>query len=772
MALFNKSVLLSHIQQLPQEVITQKFAVFSDKFLSLQRQEQILLLKEEQYQEGFLKDLFVDVLGYTMPPSSLANLYTEFKNIKGSKKADGVIRINDQVKAVIELKSTSTVNLEYIEDQAFGYKNNHRDCNYVITSNFQKLRFYIDNLNDFIEFNLFTLSEEEFTVLYLCLSLNSIIQNIPLRMKTSSLIKEEEITTEFYEQYSSFRTSLFENIAELNKQYDKVLLFKKTQKLLDRFLFIMFAEDRQLLATDYIPYIFKERDHFREYGEKKPLYDFFKKHFNHLNNGFKNSQVEIYAYNGGLFQPDEVLDTIEIEDQVLEPHIKKLDAYDFNSEVDVDILGHIFEHSLNEFESIQRQLEQGDNPTSTRRKRDGVFYTPKYITRYIVENSVGKLCEQKKKELGIIEAEYKKERKGRKSDTLIRQQNKIKSYRQWLLNLTILDPACGSGAFLNQALNFLIDEHHYIDELEARLLGSRMVFRDVENEVLENNIYGVDINEESVEIAKLSLWLRTAKKGRKLVSLNNNIQCGNSLVDSSVVAGDKAFNWSQRFETIMKAGGFDIIIGNPPYLRVQGLRKNFEAETEYYKSLFKTATGRFDIYVLFIEKAFQLINQRGRISLILPHKFLISDFGEGVRGFLAENRAASSIVSFGSEMVFADASTYTCILDLKKNNTDLLYKQVKPVDLFNGTEYSRIPYVGLGKQPWGLQDTESAKFSKKLYSLPYKASDIFSNISQGIVSVGDDIYYLEGNIKGDFFTGYSKKAAKQIVLEARRFYLD
>lgn len=766
MPLFNKSILQTHIDALPHALIEEKYQVLQRHFQDTQRQEQILTLKEEQYQEGFLKDLFVDVLGYTMPPANGSNLHTEFKNVKGSKKADAVIRLTDQVKAVIELKSTSTVNLEYFEDQAFGYKNNHRNCNYVITSNFLKLRFYIDNVNDFIEFNLFTISEQEFKVLYLCLCLENINTDLPLRLKTSSLIKEEEITAGFYEEYAAFRTDLFENIVKLNKQYDKLSLFKKTQKLLDRFLFIMFAEDRQLLATDYIPYIVKERDHFREYGEIKPLYHFCKKHFGYLNVGFKNSQIEIYSYNGGLFQPDEILDSIEIDDVALEPHLKKLDAYDFNSEVDVDILGHIFEHSLNEFESIQRQIEAGETPSVTRRKRDGVFYTPKYITRFIVENSLGKLCEQKKKEMGIAESDYHKERKGRRTDTLVKQQEKLKAYRNWLLHITILDPACGSGAFLNQALNFLIDEHHYIDELDARLLGDRLVFRDIENEILENNIYGVDINEESVEIAKLSLWLRTAKNGRKLVSLNNNIQCGNSLIDSRLVAQDKAFDWSSKYERIMKSGGFDVIIGNPPYLRVQGLHTSFEDETEFYKQRYRTATGRFDIYVLFIEKAFQLLNSSGRASFILPHKFLISDFGEGVREFLSTNKAVHSIISFGSEMVFADASTYTCIIELTKENTALLYKQVKPVELFTGTEFNKIAYQELGKNPWNLQGDEGAQLSKKLNKFPYRASDIFSNISQGIVSVGDDIFYLEGKVNGNFFNGFSKKAGKEVVIEA------
>ncbi len=129
---------------------------------------------------------------------------------------------------------------------------------------------------------------------------------------------------------------------------------------------------------------------------------------------------------------------------------------------------------------------------------------------------------------------------------------KLEDYRNWLLTLTILDPACGSGAFLNQALEFLINEHRKIDELRGQLLGGDIIFSDISTDILEKNIYGVDLNEESVDIAKLSLWLRTAQKGRKLNTLSNNIKCGNSLIDDPEVAGEKAFNWQNEFPDIFQ----------------------------------------------------------------------------------------------------------------------------------------------------------------------------------------------------------------------------
>ncbi len=177
---------------------------------------------------------------------------------------------------------------------------------------------------------------------------------------------------------------------------------------------------------------------------------------------------------------------------------------------------------MGEIENVQAEIK-GEKVDSqkTRRKKDGIFYTPKYITKYIVENTVGKLCKEKWDELKIVDEEYAKGRKNRKKDIVRTLDKKLDEYRNWLLSLTILVPACGSGAFLNQALEFLITEHRKVDELRAQLLGGAIIFSDITTDILERNIFSVDLNEESVEIAKLSLWLRTAQKGRKL---NNDIQ--------------------------------------------------------------------------------------------------------------------------------------------------------------------------------------------------------------------------------------------------------
>jgi len=668
MSLFQNSVLNKYLKGLESEKVNDAYEKFTKHFHNPEIQENIRNSKEEQYQGEFLIDLFVNVLGYIKNPTPDFNLTTELKNFKGSKKTDGAILKGDKALAVIELKGTNTTDLSKVETQAFGYKNNQPGCNYVITSNFEKLRFYIDNAVDFEEFNLFQLTKERFEILWLCLSSEYLLKDIPKKIKDESLTQEENVTKKLYKDYDSFRNEIFDAIQKENPEYDKLTLFKKTQKLLDRFLFIFFAEDRLLLPPNSIRSIVNQWTDLRDkYDEYFPLYDRFKKYFGYMNTGHKGQQHDIFAYNGGLFAPDEILDNIKINDELLHEHTVKLSNYDFESDISVNILGHIFEHSLNDIDEIQAEIQGVTTEKSkTKRKKDGVFYTPKYITKYIVDNTVGKLCNEKKTELDIQEAEYEKERKGRQKATIKKLTQKLEDYRNWLLQITICDPACGSGAFLNQALEFLIAEHRYIDELQAKLFGDSIILGEVENSILENNLFGVDINEESVEIAKLSLWLRTARKGRKLKSLNNNIKCGNSLIDDPSVAGDKAFNWHNEFPEVFANGGFDLVIGNPPYVNLYNMDSNHR---NYFdeSSDFPSTYLKYDLYVLFFDRGFSILKNNGHLSYIIPSVILSIPYGKNLRNKICSDYSIETIVDFTGFRVFADAMVESCILSIKKS---------------------------------------------------------------------------------------------------------
>ncbi|MFO7862544.1 MAG: type IIL restriction-modification enzyme MmeI [Salinivirgaceae bacterium] len=262
------------------------------------------------------------------------------------------------------------------------------------------MRFYIQNAVHHIDFDLFNLTNEQFALLWICLSKDSVLNDLPLKIKEASIIQEEKVTKHLYADYRKFREDLYNNLVERNPAKSKLELFKKTQKLLDRFLFIFFAEDRLLLPANSISKIIEKWKDDVAFGGDRSLYETFKQYFNVLYKGRPKSgnREAIFAYNGGLFEPDEVLDNLNIDDDILAEHTLKLTAYDFETDVDVNILGHIFEHSLGEIENIQAEIKGEKVDTQkTRRKKDGIFYTPKYITKYIVENTVGQLCENKKK---------------------------------------------------------------------------------------------------------------------------------------------------------------------------------------------------------------------------------------------------------------------------------------------------------------------------------------------------------------------------------------
>jgi tRNA1(Val) A37 N6-methylase TrmN6 len=398
----------------------------------------------------------------------------------------------------------------------------------------------------------------------------------------------------------------------------------------------------------------------------------------------------------------------------------------------------------------QSLVDQRKQATVSKRKKDGVFYTPKYITKYIVENTIGKLCEEKKTELAIDESEYLKSRKGRTKKKLQELDGKLDEYRNWLLSLTICDPACGSGAFLNQALDFLIREHRYIDELRAKLLDVPMVFTEVENSILENNIYGVDINEESVEIAKLSLWLRTAQKGRKLTTLSNNIKCGNSLIDDPEVAGEKAFNWQNEFPEVFENGGFDVVIGNPPYVS----RNISEQLKAALKNKFKTAQYQLELYVAFIETGNKLLKNKSFFSFIIPNSWLKNMMMSECRKYILDNFNVIELIP-SLENVFPDASVDTMIFvfskEIGKDEIQINEVEDKIFSLKHTVKQNRF-YKNQGY----IFDVEVSE----------KVLPIINKMASNVIQIGEIFDVTRGINPYDKYTGQSQETIKNRIYHA------
>ncbi len=668
MSIFQKSVLNNASQD--ESKVALRWAEYQ-KYLS--KIEFIKTVKEEKYQDGFLKDIFENCLGYTLDSTNPDdfNLEREKKNETDGKKADGVIYVNNEVIGIIELKAQDTKNLDKIEAQAFNYHNSHSNSKYIIISNFDELRLYIDKKTAYEKFSLFNLNYEEFKKLHLLLSYESIKENIPQKLKDKSASFEQDISKNLYKDFSAFRIHLFENLVK-NNLLDKALLLRLTQKLCDRIIFILFAEDRGLLTANTIKEI-RERHQSDGFGDRS-MYDYFKLYFDAINKG--NERLNIPKYNGGLFAVDETLDSLIIDDNVLDLEAQALSDYDFMSDVSVNILGHIFEQSLTDLEEINASINdtEFDNKQS-KRKKDGVFYTPEYITKYIVDNTLGKLCNDKREELNLTELTAPKNPKKPTKKEQITKDN-LEEYLNWLLNIKILDPACGSGAFLNQALDFLISEHNALQK-DLVVMGDLTAYYEVEKSILENNLYGVDINEDAVEIAKLSLWLRTASKGRELTKLADKIKCGNSLIDDKNIV-DNAFVWNEEFSEVFEDGGFDVVIGNPPYL---GGREWKNKETEnYFISKYQVAEYQFDMYVLFWELGVNLMSNDGLLSFITPNTWLNNQSNTKLRELILENTSITDIVDYSKIEVFDDATVLTIIATLKKGTSNGNTQVFQPIN--------------------------------------------------------------------------------------------
>ena len=751
--LLQKNIVKKYLNMLNEEQTLKPWQQYQSYFLNEDIQANIHKIKEEQFQEGFLRELFVKVLGYTINPSPNYNLTTELKNEVGSKKADGAILLDEKVIGVIELKDHKTPDLTSIEGQAFGYKNKHKETRLVIISNFEKLRLYIDNAVEFREWDIFHMTLEEFRELYLCLAWQQVEHGIALQMKQESVSSEDQITKALYKDYSQFKRVLFADILKQNPTPDgkdekewQLLLFKKTQKLLDRLLFIFFAEDCGLLPPNMIMQIVEEWEQLKDLDMDVSLYERIKKHFGYLDTGYQGKKYEIFAYNGGLFKNDEVLDNLKISDDILAEHTRRLSAYDFESDVDVNILGHIFENSLSEIEEVTQQINNGEAPQTSKRKQDGVFYTPQYITKYIVENTVGRLCAEKKKKLNIVEDEYLSDQR-RQLKTKQRLLDQLKEYRDWLLQLTILDPACGSGAFLNAALQFLMGEHKQIDELEKKVLGYSLEFQDVENYILENNLFGVDINEESVEIAQLALWLRTAKPHRKLNSLNENIKCGNSLISDPAIAGDKAFNWQEQFPKVFENGGFDVVIGNPPYVNMVNILD--ERQRKYYQRTYKTVKNKSDLYSIFTEKSSELLKSNGLLGFIFSNSWMGTDSFSAFRSFLANDVKVTKLVKLPTD-VFAEATVTTILC---------FYTNKKPSinDVIELEEYTNNEFVskGFGLPYKQIMESPNTSFSFERVIVLDKVDTIklgkIASFSLGIKTSDDKRFVFEKKKDDDCF---------------------
>jgi len=615
--------------------------------------------REIQNDAEFIQRILIDVLGYV--GSSAGAVWTLAKNqpvgVGNVDVALGSFSVDKEpaILALLELKGAKTKDLDAgmpgrqksPVQQAWEYAIDTKGAKWVLVSNYREIRLYAVGYGrkDYELFDLFTIAEpKNYHRFMLLLAAENLLSSATLRLLKDSDDAEKEITNQLYTEYKASRSHLIEEIIASDPGADPLNAVQLAQIILDRVLFIAFAEDKGLLKRDTLKDAFTIKNPYNP----QPAWENFKGLFNAIDKG--NRHLNIPGYNGGLFADNPAINALSISEETCKRFVDLAD-YDYDSDVSVNILGHVFEQSISDIEDIKRSLDPTAPPQiDSKRKTDGIFYTPPFITRHMVEQTVGRWLSDRKAELGfdtiepLTDADYASIRvidRGKNRGKVVSNANVQshialwEAYRRAMSGIKVVDPACGSGAFLNEVFDYLYREGQLINRTLEILHGGQINLFRWDTHILANNIFGVDINSESVEITKLSLWLKTANPNEKLSYLDDNIKTGNSLIKDESVAGNLAFDWSVQFHDIiqagMQAGGFDIVIGNPPYVDSEAMTKAWPRERDYITSNFKQAKGNWDLYIAFLELGCDLISKNGYLSFITPDKWISKDFGLHMR---------------------------------------------------------------------------------------------------------------------------------------------
>ena len=660
--------------EISKKELLEKRALLQD-FINFIKSGKIKEYNEEQLQARFATEVFEKTLGYKNSFNETWEYELERKTDVDGQKPDIVLGefTSDESKviAVVELKDFKYYDLDKKQnrvgdkrtpvEQGFGYAPKFGgNCRWVLISNFNEIRLY--DKNDENQYERFYIEdlEDDFELkrfLYL-LSKENILDRKLDNLIDLKIKEEEKIEREFYTKYKTIRSKIVSQVIEDNRTYNVDVLIEKSQKLLDRFLFIAFCEDKNIIpANSYKTMVLSS-------NENVTKHELFTMLCSNIDKG--NKKKGINKFNGGLFKYDEILDDLVLDDVIFTELITLAD-YDFNTDVDENILGRIFEQSISDLEELKNDaLGIETDKKKGKRKKDGVFYTPSRITRGIVEKSIGEYLNDKKLELGFeklpeltdesIETQRGLSVKAEKHLTFWRE------YRSKVLSIKVIDPACGSGAFLIAAYDYLKKE---LDEINDRIAdlkgrtqelfdGDEMYDASLENEYLIKCLYGVDLNPESVEISKLSLWLRTLTKDKPLTNLDDNIKSGNSITE---------FDFQEEFSEVFVKGGFDVVIGNPPYVRQESLKDIKTILEEKYATYIGTA----DLYCYFYELGIRLLKTGGVLGYITSNKWLRINYGKNIRKMLNEYYIIE-IEDHGKVKMFVDAGVETNVIIVKKIN--------------------------------------------------------------------------------------------------------
>lgn len=641
-------------------------------------------------------------------------------------------------------------------------------------------------------------------------------------------VEEQRLEKRFYGEYREYRERLYLALVQSNPNFagTKGRLVRLAQKILDRCIFIFFCEDMGL-AIKYPPQLLRdllvEQSKLNTYDPNgNNIWALIKDLFSAMNTGAESfAGHKINQFNGGLFAVDAELESLKIPNDLFCQKGQGHDstslyaykttllymsaAYNYASDMAQGLttpkledgkeddehrkersasslslytLGRIFEQSITELEILEAEADGRVSINKlSKRKTDGVYYTPEWVVERIVDETIGGRLDQMKSDCGWPLSG-------------LPSQKSLKDYEAQLEQIKVLDPACGSGAFLITALKYLLTEWRNVLDIREQLVKkkvknklSKTMIENAEDQrirsILQKNLYGVDINSASVEITRLALWLHTARSDKPLSSLDANIRCGNSLIGSDFYKGAvtldiyddtekervNVFDWDVEFpdayaHTDKNKNGFDAVIGNPPYVKLQHFIKANPDMAAYLKDgrpdpdgkLFKgyksAKTGSFDLYLPFIEKGIDLLNADGRLGYIAPNVWVVNEYGKGLRGMVALNKYLYGWVDFKSHQIFKEATIYTSLQFFSKKsnqNVNIVLAANGEVPKYPWESKQSLKYENLSYgERWLLVTGKERKLINKLKKNCFTLDDkhLTEGIFQGLITSADYVYHL------------------------------
>ena len=772
--LFNRRALRQAVEATPEPTPAQTEA--AARWARTVRAPSFLKENEKPHQGAFLADVFGAVLGYGQLADAggdgVYHLVAEAASAetKGGTTPDAQLGFfgaaGAVTRGVVELKAPGadldarqnrTGDKRTPVEQGFGYVPKFDGCRWVVVSNYRTVRLYRTTRGEGYAWSLDVGRLDEPDVLREALAVlgRARLLSYGGESATEALAERSErdekaLAEGFYQFYRDARVGLFRSLLEANPaaedQPEAVAAHERgvlaaAQTVLDRLLFVCFAEDTGLLPEDVLT---RALDHAGQGFVETTRWAQLQGLFRAIDTG--RPALGITGYNGGLFAPDPALDALAVPDAALD-FARVLSGYDFSDELGVEVLGRVFERSIADLEALHAEIDETEDPGRSKRSQEGVFYTPGWVTRFVVDQALG----------GWLRARYDAVRAASGVDAVPESFRKKRrdaevafwrAYRDELRGVKVLDPACGSGAFLVAAFDALLAEYHRANRALAELEGGQAGLFDPDREILRENLYGVDVNAESVEITRLSLWLKTARRGQPLTALDATIRPGDSLVSPPAEGADpadraafdalgaagraRAFDWRAAFPAVFDGGrgrpGFDVVLGNPPYVRGEWLDPGVKRVLERRYAVY---AGKADLLSYFYERSLGVMAPGGRLGFIVSNKWLKAGYGEPLRRYLSGAAETEALVDFGHSPVFEDADTFPVITVLRApagGTSSALAGEVRlarvPRESLGAAGLAQlvadgsfsVPASRYGADPWSLEPPEAQALLDRLYA--------------------------------------------------------